>query len=56
MTEVLFLSFAVAIQSSKKKMKNTKREAESSTLEPSCYVANVTPSSLRYDMLVSNYY
>ncbi|XP_013636296.1 PREDICTED: B3 domain-containing protein REM14-like [Brassica oleracea var. oleracea] len=41
----------VAIQSSKKKMKNTKREAESSTLEPSCYVANVTPSSLRYDML-----
>ncbi|KAL0670426.1 hypothetical protein Bca4012_033130 [Brassica carinata] len=51
MTEVLFLSFAVTIQSSKKKMKNTKREAESSTLEPSCYVANVTPSSLRYDML-----
>ncbi|KAF3575869.1 hypothetical protein DY000_02034349 [Brassica cretica] len=41
----------VTIQSSKKKMKNTKREAESSTLEPSCYVANVTPSSLRYDML-----
>ncbi|KAF8084669.1 hypothetical protein N665_0707s0002 [Sinapis alba] len=34
-----------------KKKKNTKREAESCTLYPSCYVANVTPSSLRYDML-----
>ncbi|KAF8106157.1 hypothetical protein N665_0146s0003 [Sinapis alba] len=41
----------VKIQSKKKVKKNTKREAESCTLDPSCYVANVTPSSLRYDML-----
>ncbi|KAG2306396.1 hypothetical protein Bca52824_026144 [Brassica carinata] len=43
----------VKIQSKKKAKKNTKREAESCTLDPSCYVANVMPSSLRYDMLVS---
>ncbi|KAL0884685.1 hypothetical protein Bca101_008666 [Brassica carinata] len=41
----------VKIQSKKKAKKNTKREAESCTLDPSCYVANVMPSSLRYDML-----
>ncbi|KAL0730970.1 hypothetical protein Bca4012_027064 [Brassica carinata] len=41
----------VKIQSKKKVKKNTKRKAESCTLDPSCYVANVMPSSLRYDML-----
>ncbi|CAF2279607.1 unnamed protein product [Brassica napus] len=41
----------VKIQSKKKVKKNTKREVETCTLDPSCYVVNVTPSSLRYDML-----
>ena len=41
------------IQSKKEVKKNNKREAESCTLDPSSYVVNVTPSSLRYDMLVS---
>ncbi|XP_020885759.1 B3 domain-containing protein REM14 isoform X1 [Arabidopsis lyrata subsp. lyrata] len=31
--------------------KNVTREAESSSLDPSCFVANVAPSSLRYDTL-----
>ncbi|KAG7572055.1 B3 DNA binding domain [Arabidopsis suecica] len=35
----------------KKKVKNVTREAESSSLDPSCFVANVAPSSLRYDTL-----
>ncbi|KAJ4902941.1 putative B3 domain-containing protein REM15 [Raphanus sativus] len=41
----------VEVQSKKQVKKDTKGEAESCTLlDPSCYVANVTPSSLRYDM------
>lgn len=32
--------------------KNPKRDAESSSLDHSCYVANVTPSSLQEDRLV----
>ncbi|KAL1221440.1 putative B3 domain-containing protein REM15 [Cardamine amara subsp. amara] len=30
---------------------NPKREIESSSLDPSCFVANVTPATLRYDRL-----
>ncbi|KAL0774198.1 hypothetical protein Bca101_039349 [Brassica carinata] len=33
------------------KKKNSKREAESSSLDPSCFLANIWPSSLRYDSL-----
>ncbi|KAJ0260329.1 B3 domain-containing protein REM14 [Hirschfeldia incana] len=33
------------------KKKNRKREAESSSLDPSCFLANILPSSLRYDTL-----
>ncbi|CAH8367189.1 unnamed protein product [Eruca vesicaria subsp. sativa] len=33
------------------KQKNSKREAESSSLDPSCFLANIWPSSLRYDTL-----
>lgn len=32
--------------------KNSKREAESTSLDSSCFVANVPPSSLRYDRMV----
>ncbi|KFK34156.1 hypothetical protein AALP_AA5G107800 [Arabis alpina] len=39
------------IQRRKKVRKNTRREAESSSLDPSCFVANVSPAALRYDTL-----
>lgn len=32
--------------------KSPNEEAESSSLDPSCFVANVAPSSLRYDSMV----
>ena len=31
---------------------NPNGEAESSSRDPSCFVANVAPSSLRYDLMV----
>uniref|UniRef100_A0A1J3F0F0 Putative B3 domain-containing protein REM15 n=1 Tax=Noccaea caerulescens TaxID=107243 RepID=A0A1J3F0F0_NOCCA len=39
------------IQRKKKVKKNLRRETESSSLDPSCFVANVSPSTLRYDTL-----
>ncbi|CAB80784.1 AT4g00260 [Arabidopsis thaliana] len=39
------------IQRKEKVKKNVTREAESSSQDPSCFVANVSPSSLRYDTL-----
>ncbi|KFK32658.1 hypothetical protein AALP_AA6G271700 [Arabis alpina] len=39
------------IQMKKKVKKNPRREAESTSLEPSCFVANVSPATLRYDSL-----
>ncbi|KFK32628.1 hypothetical protein AALP_AA6G268100 [Arabis alpina] len=39
------------IQRKKKVKKNPRREAESSSLDTSCFVANVSPATLRYDTL-----
>ncbi|EOA27328.1 hypothetical protein CARUB_v10023444mg, partial [Capsella rubella] len=39
------------IQRKKRVRKNPRREAESSSLDPSCFVANITPSTLLYDRL-----
>ncbi|CAA7032981.1 unnamed protein product [Microthlaspi erraticum] len=39
------------IQRKKKVKKDQRRETESSSLEPSCFVANVSPASLRCDTL-----
>jgi len=44
--------FSEKIQRKEKVKKNVTREAESSSQDPSCFVANVSPSSLRYDTLV----
>ncbi|CAL9233888.1 unnamed protein product, partial [Arabidopsis halleri] len=35
----------------KKRKKNPSRDIESSSLDPSCFVANITRSTLRYDLL-----
>ncbi|CAH8263420.1 unnamed protein product [Arabidopsis lyrata] len=39
------------IQRRKKRKKNPSRDIESSSLDPSCFVAHITRSSLRYDIL-----
>lgn len=45
--------FSYFSEKKKKKVKKSpNEEAESSSLDPSCFVANVPPSSLRYDSMV----
>ena len=48
----LFFLFSGNIPKKKKVKKNPRKETESTSLDPSCFVAYVSPATLRHDKLV----